>query len=149
IVGENGAGKSTVVKLLMRFYDPSAGRITVNGVDLRELDSRAWRARLGAVLQEFGRYAYTVHENVALAGSEGAERSRVEGALAAAGLEATLARLEGGVEQALGKEFGGTELSGGQWQKLAIARALYRDADLLVLDDPTAALDPRSEHELF
>lgn len=149
IVGENGAGKSTVVKLLMRFYDPSAGRITVNGVDLRELDSSEWRARLGAVLQDFGRYAYSVEENVALAESEGAERSRVEGALAAAGLEATLARLEGGVEQALGKEFGGTELSGGQWQKLAIARALYRDADLLVLDEPTAALDPRSEHELF
>ncbi len=150
IVGENGAGKSTLVKLLLRFYDPTGGRVTVNGVDLRRLDVDAWRAKAGAVLQAFGRYDYTLRENVTLgAAPREGETEAVARALTDAGLGALVASLGGGIDHGLGKEFGGTEFSGGQWQKVAIARALYRDAPLLILDEPTAALDPRSEHELF
>ncbi len=150
IVGENGAGKSTLVKLLLRFYDPTGGRVTVNGVDLRSLDVDAWRARVGAVLQAFGRYDYTLRENVTLgAAPREDEPEAVTRALTDAGLGGLVESLGGGIDHGLGKEFGGTELSGGQWQKVAIARALYRDAPLLILDEPTAALDPRSEHELF
>lgn len=150
IVGENGAGKSTIVKLLMRFYDPPEGRITVNGVDLRSLDVSKWRARTGAVLQNFGHYSYSLSENVALGVSkEDVNEARVARALSEAGLEDLTTGFEARAEHMLGKEFGGTELSGGQWQKVAIARALYKDAELLILDEPTAALDPRSEHELY
>lgn len=150
IVGENGAGKTTLVKLLMRFYDPTVGRITVSGIDLRQLDITAWRARVGAVLQDFGRYSYTMAENVALGvDPTSVDKQKAAYALSEAGLDGLLTQFEAHADQALGKEFGGTELSGGQWQKIAIARALYREADLLILDEPTAALDPRSEHELF
>jgi len=150
LVGENGAGKSTLVKLLLRFYDPTAGRVLVGGVDLRDLDVNAWRSRVGAVFQDFGRYAYTVRENVTLADVTRAhDGARTHAAVRAAGLDGMLLDLPGGIDTRLGKEFGGTDLSGGQWQKLAVARALFREADVLVLDEPTAALDPRSEAELF
>jgi len=148
IVGENGAGKTTLVKLLLRYYDPNNGRITINGIDLRQLDITEWRAQAGAVLQNFGRYSYTITENIVL-GSNSPDHESVSQALKDSGLTKLTRELSGQANHRLGKEFGGTELSGGQWQKLATARALYRQADLLILDEPTAALDPRSEHELF
>ncbi len=147
LVGENGAGKTTLVKLLLRFYDPTEGRILVDGVDLRELDLAAWRRRISGVFQNFGRYALTLEENVRL-GELGARRS-VQAALERAGAGNLLRRLPEGAATLLSKEFGGTELSGGEWQKVALARAFYRRADLLVFDEPSAALDPRSEAALF
>lgn len=152
LVGENGAGKSTVAKLLARFYDPASVRVLVEGVDLRELDLDAWRASVGAVLQDFGRYQFTVEENLLLGDGNldpGAPATRE--LLGRSGLAELVARLDGGLDARLGKQFGGTELSGGEWQKVALARALARrdQAQLLILDEPTSALDPRAEYELY
>lgn len=149
VVGENGAGKTTLVKLLLRFYDPTEGAVTLGGVNLREVDLNAWRRRVSAVFQDFGRYAYTVLENVELADVEAGDEVRATAALTKSGFLTSAGNLPGGLQTRLGKAFGGTELSGGQWQKLALARALYRDADVLVLDEPTAALDPRAEAALY
>lgn len=149
VVGENGAGKTTLVKLLLRFYDPTEGVVTLGGVDLRSVDLNAWRKRVSAVFQDFGRYAYTVRENVELADIGAGDEARATAALTKSGFLASADNLPGGIQTRLGKAFGGTELSGGQWQKLALARALYRNADVLVLDEPTAALDPRAEAALY
>lgn len=151
LVGENGAGKTTLVKLLLRFYDPTEGRILVDGVDLRELDVEAWRRQIAAVFQDYGRYALTVRENVTLADpprladAEGARR-----AIEAAGAGDLLEKLPEGLETPLSKMFGGTDLSTGEWQKLAIARAFFREsAKVMVLDEPTASLDPIQEVAVF
>lgn len=152
LVGENGAGKSTVAKLLARFYDPASGRVLVEGVDLRELDLEAWRASVGAVMQDFGRYQLTLQENLLLAeGRLDPEAPDTRELLGRSGLAELVARLDGGLQARLGKQFGGTELSGGEWQKVALARALARreQAQLLILDEPTSALDPRAEFELY
>jgi len=152
LVGENGAGKSTVAKLLARFYDPASGRVLVEGVDLRELDLDAWRASVGAVLQDFGRYQFTVEENLLLGdGNLDPGGPATRELLGRSGLAELVARLDGGLDARLGKQFGGTELSGGEWQKVALARALARrdQAQLLILDEPTSALDPRAEYELY
>jgi ATP-binding cassette subfamily B protein len=150
LVGENGAGKTTLVKLLCRLYDPTSGAIAVDGVDLRALDLERWRAGLGAVFQDFGRYHLTVAENIALGRLDAlATPERIAHAAAQAGFADHAARLTNGYETQLGGQFGGVDLSGGQWQTLGIARALLRDAEILILDEPTAALDPRAEHALF
>jgi ATP-binding cassette, subfamily B, bacterial len=150
LVGENGAGKTTLVKLLCRLYDPSAGAIAVDGVDLRELDLERWRSGLGAVFQDFGRYHLTVAENIALGRLDALDSpGQIERAAAAAGFAGHAARLPAGYATQLGAQFGGVDLSGGQWQSLGIARALLRDAPILILDEPTAALDPRAEAALF
>lgn len=152
LVGENGAGKSTVAKLLARFYDPASVRVLVEGVDLRELDLDAWRASVGAVLQDFGRYQFTVEENLLLGdGNLDPGGPATRELLGRSGLAELVARLDGGLDARLGKQFGGTELSGGEWQKVALARALARrdQAQLLILDEPTSALDPRAEYELY
>lgn len=153
LVGENGAGKTTLVKLLTRLYDPSAGVIRVDGEDLKALDLQAWRDQIAVVFQDFGRYAFTLAENVALGNPSAikANAENLESAIEKAGLSKLVGQLPEGYNSLLGKQFGGTELSGGQWQKLALSRAFFREqqAQILILDEPTAALDPRSEYEIY
>ncbi|NJM74000.1 MAG: ABC transporter ATP-binding protein [Scytonema sp. RU_4_4] len=151
LVGENGAGKTTLVKLLTRLYDPTEGAILVDGVDLRELDLDAWRQNIAAVFQDFSRYALTLGENIALGDIAALDDSeRFRRAIQKAGIAELVEKFPQGELTPLGKQFGGTELSGGEWQKLAIARAFMREqAQLLILDEPTAALDPRSEYEVY
>ncbi len=149
IVGENGAGKTTLVKLLLRFYDPTEGRILVSGRDLRDLDPKAWRRKIAALFQNFGRYWFNLAENVAFADAGRSEvRDRVAKSLREAGAEGLLEKV-GGWDRELGKPLGGAELSGGEWQRVALARALFKDAELLILDEPTASLDPLMEYELY
>lgn len=151
LVGENGAGKTTVVKLLARLYDPTEGRILLDGRDLRDYDLDELRSRVGVVFQDFVRFHFTAAENIAIGRVEAAgDRDRIEQAADRSLAEAIIARLPLGFEQPLGRRFsGGVDLSGGEWQKIALARAYMRDADVLVLDEPTSALDARSEYEVF
>ncbi len=150
LVGENGAGKSTLVKLLCRLHDPTTGAIRVDGADLRDLDLGAWRRRIAPVFQDFGRYQLTAAENIALGRLEFLDRPEaLKHAARDSGFEPHLSGLADGLTTQLGTQFDGVELSHGQWQTLGIARAMIRDADILVLDEPTAALDPRAEHHLF
>jgi ATP-binding cassette, subfamily B, bacterial len=151
LVGENGSGKTTLIKLLTRLYDPTEGTILVDEQDLRSLNLPDWRQQIAVVFQDFGRYAFTLAENVELGDlRNGYSQKRLNQAIEQAGIDELCQQLPLGAETFLGKQFEGTELSGGQWQKLAIARAFYRqDAQLLILDEPTAALDPRSEYEIY
>ncbi len=151
LVGENGAGKTTLAKLLARLYDPTEGRILLDGRDLREYDVESLRQNVGVIFQDFVRYDFILRENIAVgdmarAGDEDAIRSAAARSLA----DSVVARLEGGYDQMLGRRFdGGVQLSGGEWQKVALARAYLREAQLLILDEPTAALDARAEYEVF
>ena len=151
LVGENGAGKTTIVKLLARLYDPTEGRILLDGRDLRDYDLDVLRNRVGVVFQDFVRFHFTAAENIAMGRVEAVEdRDRIERAADQSLVDTIIARLPLGFEQPLGRRFnGGIDLSGGEWQKIAIARAYMRDADVLVLDEPTSALDARSEYEVF
>lgn len=149
LVGPNGAGKSTLVKLLLGLYQPTSGRITIDGVDLQEIDPAALREQVSCIFQEFARFDLTVAENVAI-GRLGATESAIAQAGREAGLDEITAKLPQGYQTLLGKTFkGGTDLSGGQWQRVALARAFVRDASLIILDEPTAALDARAELQLF
>ncbi|HIK03174.1 MAG TPA: ABC transporter ATP-binding protein [Trichormus sp. M33_DOE_039] len=151
IVGENGAGKTTLVKLLTRLYDPTKGRILVDGIDLKHLNLEKWRQQIAGVFQDFGRYALTLGENIALSNLQALEhRDLLRYAIEKADVVRLVAQFPTGEDTPLGKQFSGTELSGGEWQKLALARAFVRqEAQILLLDEPTAALDPRSEYELY
>ena len=151
LVGENGAGKTTLVKLLTRLYDPTEGAILVDGVDLRELNLDTWRRQIAVVFQDFGRYALTLGENIALGDIEALDDpKRLRFALQKAGITKLVEEFPQAERTPLGKQFGGTELSGGEWQKLSLARAFVREnSQLLILDEPTAALDPRSEYEVY
>jgi ATP-binding cassette subfamily B protein len=151
IVGENGAGKSTLVKLLTRLYDPDAGRVLLDGIDLCEYDIETLRRQIAVVFQDYARYQLPFWENVALGDITALhDRERIREAARRGGAEGLIRRLPQGEETLLGREFdGGTELSGGEWQKVALARAFMRDAPILILDEPTAALDPRAEHDLY
>ncbi len=152
IVGENGAGKSTFIKLLLRLYEPTAGRITLNGTDISRIDRRAYAALFASVFQDFQLLSFSVKDNVTLGLRENepdADR-RVAEALDFAGLTEKIASLEKGAETMIYREFDpkGYTPSGGESQRLALARAVYRDSDVLILDEPTAALDPNIEYEL-
>jgi ATP-binding cassette subfamily B protein len=151
LVGENGAGKTTLVKLLARLYDPDEGRILLDGHDLREYDLEQLRANIGVIFQDFVRYHLTAAENIAVGRIEArADRKRIEAAAERSLADEVIQRLPAGYDQVIGKRFRtGVELSGGEWQKIAIARAYMRDAQLLILDEPTAALDARAEFEVF
>ncbi len=149
-VGQNGAGKTTVIKLLCRFYDPQEGRILINGRDLRDIDLAHWHKHLGTLFQEFIRYHFTVKENIALGEEDSSTDSRVEEAARKSGAASFIETFPDKYEQQLGKEFtDGQELSGGQWQKLAIARAFHAAPPVLVLDEPTSAIDAEAEFEIF
>ena len=151
IVGENGQGKTTIVKLLTRLYDPTEGQILLDGRDLREYDLDSLWQQIGVIFQDFMRYEMTASANIAVGRIE--ERHNPFQIRAAANkslAEQAIRRLPKGFDQVLGSRFeGAVDLSGGEWQKIAIARAYLRDAQLLILDEPTAALDARSEHEVF
>ena len=151
LVGENGAGKTTLVKLLARLYDPDEGRILLDGHDLREYDLEALRANIGVIFQDFVRYHLTAAENIAVGRIEArGDRERIEEAAERSLADEVIRKLPAGYDQIIGKRFRtGVELSGGEWQKIAIARAYMRDAQLLILDEPTASLDARAEFEVF
>ena len=151
IAGANGAGKSTIVKLLARLYDPTAGRILVDGIDLRAFDPAEWRRRVGVLFQDFGRYQLTAEENIWIGDPQGSPNDpRIAAAARRAGLNETMGQWPQGLATPLGRWLHeGVEPSMGQWQRLAIARAVVRDADLLVMDEPTSALDPRTQRDIF
>ncbi|MFL5322518.1 MAG: ABC transporter ATP-binding protein [Myxococcaceae bacterium] len=152
LVGENGAGKSTIVKLLLRLYDPTEGAIIYGGVDLRDMDIADLRSRFGAVFQDFVRYQFSASENIGLGNvAFVSDRERVVKAAEQGGAAMVIDQLPQKYETMLGGWFEkGQELSAGQWQKLAVARAFMRDdAEVLILDEPTASIDAESEYELF
>ena len=150
IVGANGSGKSSLMKLLCRFYDPEDGVIKINGIDLRDFDLSQWRNHLSAVFQDYGKYPFTLGENIGIASPLNIDdESRLTEALKKSGLGYLLERFPQGLRSLLTKEFGGEELSFGEWQKLAIARLFFRDSPLIIMDEPTASLDPNSEYEVF
>jgi ATP-binding cassette subfamily B protein len=151
LIGENGQGKTTIVKLITRLYDPTEGQVLLDGVDLREYSLEDLYKEIGVIFQDFMRYEMTARENVAVGRIEEiGNLGEIEMAAHKSLADEVIAKLQGGYEQMLGRRFEtGVDLSGGEWQKLALARAYLRDAQLLVLDEPTAALDARSEYEVF
>ena len=150
-MGENGSGKTTLIKLLCRLYDPASGLITVDGVDLRELDLTAWRHEIGVILQDYAHYNLSAQDNIWFGNVEvPPERARIEGVARYSGADDVIARLPNGYDTVLGKMFQqGEELSIGEWQKVALARAFLRDAQVIILDEPTSAMDARAEYEIF
>ena len=151
LVGENGAGKTTLVKLLARLYEPTEGRILLDGHDLGEYDLEELRAQVGVIFQDYIRYQMTVSQNIAVGNiAEKGNESLIINSAKQSLADILVQRLPGKYEQALGKRFNnGVELSGGEWQKIALARAYMKNAQLLILDEPTAALDARAEYEVF
>jgi ATP-binding cassette subfamily B protein len=151
LVGENGAGKSTVAKLISRLYDPDRGRILFDGIDLRAWDLDHLYHQISCVFQNYGRYEATVAENIAF-GDWGAmlgDRARIEAVARLANVDDMVRAMPQGYDTLIGRMFGDYDLSGGQWQRLAVARAFARDAALLILDEPTSNLDARAEYDVF
>jgi ATP-binding cassette subfamily B protein len=151
LVGANGQGKTTLVKLLTRLYEPTSGRILIDGVDIREFDIEDLHRQMGVIFQDFVRFDMSVHENIGLGQIDRLDdETRILNAAWNSGAHEVVSKLPGGLRQMLGRRFeGGVDLSGGEWQKIALARAYMRDAQILILDEPTAALDAAAEFELF
>lgn len=150
IVGHNGAGKTTLIKLLLRFYDPTEGRILIDGIDLREIDLQSWYKEIGILFQDFARYDVTLNENVLFGNIKEMPPDEVDRALKEAQAEDIVRELTKGKDQRLGRWLEDSEeLSTGQWQKVAIARALYRNAPILILDEPTSNIDAEAEYAIF
>lgn len=151
LVGENGSGKTTIVKLLCRFYDVDGGEILINGVNLKKLDLNDWYRVIGVLFQDFVKYEYRAWENIHFGKAQEKENmKRVIEAAISSGADPMIRKLEQGYEQMLGRTFeGGVELSVGQWQKIALARGFFRNAPVLILDEPTAAIDAKAESEIF
>ena len=152
MIGDNGAGKSTIVKLLCRFYDPTSGCILTNGVDLRQCEVDPWRNNISAIFQDFSRFSLTVRENIGIGKVEKVDDLALIKEAAEKGMATPLiAKLANGYSTLLGRQFaGGVDLSEGEWQKVAMARAFIRsDAGLLILDEPTSALDAEAEYSMY
>ena len=151
LIGENGAGKTTLVKLLARLYDPTEGAILLDGIDLREYSVEDLRKEIGVIFQDYMRYEMPARENIGFGKIEAMDDHERIGAAAAKSLASdVIGRLPQGLDQMLGRRFdGGVDLSGGEWQKFALARAYMRDAQVLILDEPTATLDARAEYKVF
>jgi ATP-binding cassette subfamily B protein len=151
LIGENGAGKTTLVKLLARLYDPTGGAILLDGVDLREYDVDSLRAEIGVIFQDYMRYDMLVRENIGFGRIEElSNQARIESAARKSLADPLIAQFQLGYDQMLGRRFeNGVDLSAGQWQKVALGRAYMRDAQVLILDEPTASLDARAEYEVF
>lgn len=149
LVGHNGAGKTTLIKLLLRFYDPTRGEILVDGINLKKIKVEDWYSQIGILFQDFAKYFLTIKENVIFGNVSSQDEKIVIDSLKRARAEELLS-LPKGINQILGRWFeDGQEISVGQWQKVAIARALYRNAPILILDEPTANIDPQAEEEIF
>jgi ABC-type multidrug transport system fused ATPase/permease subunit len=149
-VGANGAGKSTIIKLLCRFYDVDSGSILINGINIKDINLDQWYQFIGTLFQEFEQYHFSIRENITMGMEYGKSDERMIEAAKKSGAAEFIERLHNGYEQTLGKEYeDGTELSTGQWQKLAIARAFYEEAPVLILDEPTSAVDATAEYEIF
>lgn len=151
LVGLNGAGKTTLIKLLTRLYDPTEGQITLDGVDLREYDMKSLHQRFGVIFQDFVRYQFSIKENIGFGQIEDLDNmERIKEAASKGGANEVVAPLAEGYETILGRRWNrGHELSGGQWQKIALSRAFMRKAEVLILDEPTSALDAQAEYEIF
>ncbi|HST04227.1 MAG TPA: ABC transporter ATP-binding protein [Chloroflexia bacterium] len=151
LVGQNGAGKTTIVKLLTRLYDPDSGEILIDGVNIKEYTLDSLRAAIGVIFQDYVTYFFSARDNIGVGRLEEREnREMIEASAGKSGADAVIGRLPKGYETTLGRWFDeGYQLSGGEWQKMALARAFMRDAAILVLDEPTASLDARSEYEIF
>ncbi|MEP7372201.1 MAG: ABC transporter ATP-binding protein [Chitinophagaceae bacterium] len=151
LVGENGAGKSTLVKLLLRFYDVQQGAVKVGGIDLRDMNPDEWRNRIGVLFQDYATYELSVRENVMMGRPNGVtDDQQVIKALQDSRSEWLVSRMPNGLDSKVGRLFeGGHDLSGGEWQRLALARIMYRNADIWILDEPTSSLDPEAEAAIF
>jgi ABC-type multidrug transport system fused ATPase/permease subunit len=151
LVGDNGAGKSTLVKLLLRFYDVSKGTVRIGGVDVRDIDPEDLRNRIGVLFQDYATYELSVRENVVMGRPDGTPDDRkVLQALKDSRSEWLVNKMPKGLDSKVGRLFeGGHDLSGGEWQRLALARIMYRNADIWILDEPTSSLDPEAEAAIF
>jgi ATP-binding cassette subfamily B protein len=151
LVGDNGAGKSTLIKLLLRFYDAERGSIKVGGIDIREMNPETLRSRIGVLFQDYASYELTVRENVVMGRpDQPVSEEKVLEALRASRSEWLVKKMPKGLDSKVGRLFeGGHDLSGGEWQRLALARIMYRDADIWILDEPTSSLDPEAEAGIF
>jgi len=150
-VGQNGAGKTTLIKLFLRFYEPTKGEILLDGININRFDVDQYRKRFGVIFQDFFRYEFTMRENIAVGDIDQIDNDEIIAEAASKSLaEQVVQEMADGLEQRLGRRFyNGQELSGGQWQKVALARAYMKDADVMILDEPTSALDAQAEYDVF
>ena len=150
-VGQNGAGKTTLIKLLLRFYEPTSGEILLDGVNINRFNIAEYQEFFGVIFQDFFKYEFTVKENIAIGNIDEIENQpKIENAAELSLADDVVAELKHGYNQQLGKRFvNGQELSGGQWQKVALARAYMKNAEVMILDEPTSALDAKAESEVF
>jgi ATP-binding cassette subfamily B protein len=151
LVGENGAGKSTLIKLLLRFYDAQEGSVCIGGIDVKEMDPEVLRSRIGVLFQDYANYELTVRENVMMGWPyDEVDDSRIRKALKDSHSDEIVRKMTNGLDSKVGRLFeGGHDLSGGEWQRLALARIMYRNADIWILDEPTSSLDPEAEASIF
>ena len=151
LVGENGAGKTTLIKLLLRFYDVTDGEILVNGINIKNINLEKWYSEIGALFQDFIKYQFTFKENVYFGDQKQINNLELlKDAIKKSGADEYLKDLPNKFNQIIGKMFkDGIDLSGGQWQKLALARAFFKNAPILILDEPTSAIDAKAEYEIF